>query len=65
METSFLLKKVARLPYFFFFFSNSPLNSTTEVKKLEKSMKGLLLWKSVKKIALKLKTYCERVQYKL
>ena len=45
-------KKVARQPYFLFLFSNSPLNSTTDVKKLESSMKGLLLWKSVE-IALK------------
>jgi len=53
METSLLLKKVARQPYFFFLFSNSPLNSTTDVKKLENSMKGLLLWKTVEN-ALKL-----------
>ena len=45
-------KTVARQPYFFFLFSNSPLNSTTDVKKLENSMKGLLLWKTVE-IALK------------
>ena len=36
-------KKVARQPYFFFSFANSPLNSTMDIKKLENSMKGLLL----------------------
>ena len=51
-ENFIFTKKVARQPYFFFFFSNSPLNSTTDVKKLENSMKGLLLWKTVE-IALK------------
>ena len=40
-------KKVARQPYCFFLFSNSPLNSTSDVKKLENSMKGLLFWKTV------------------
>jgi len=45
-------KKVAQQPYCFFLFSNWPLNSTTNVKKLENSMKELLLWKTVE-IALK------------
>ena len=54
METSFLLKKVARQPYSFFLFSNPPLNSTTDVKTIENSMKGLFLWKSVE---IGLKTY--------
>jgi len=46
-ENFIFTKKVARQPYFVFLFSNSPLNSTTGVKKLENSMKGLLLWKTV------------------
>jgi len=47
MEISFLQKKVARQTYFFFSFTNSPFNSTMDIKKLENSMKGLLLWKTV------------------